>query len=344
VHIRVSIQNMSLSSAEILSAIPKWVKEADAGSLGAHADHQDKEVRKQVRKGLHQLRARGIEVPQQASRSWSMSQSDVGSLRHAISGEIALVQAIAPGRILLGLATPNEESGGELATATINLADAVIDASLYGQTDGQQQRLLRDFERMSGGRRPPLNWVKDRLRWSRDRALSSDATPPESWSWLLGLGVAPSQRPASFLVEMLDGVTPAAFSTETEILSLVGLRYVAPLFDLQDVADRIDKEVKALAGESNFLDLPVAERVRIAHDASVKAIVGVEQVAAALRGPLANLLEDNAVLAWLAQDDATSRRLLDEALRLRNSSDPCADLLAVPFVQIQIRAAMERSK
>ncbi len=302
---------MAASAQEVLAQIPDLVRQRDAAALVGLADSDDKAVRKAVRKAIHVLKTKGVEIPEKGS-SWT--PGSVAGLRGDLSEAAMADVGSNPGLLRLFVAKPGDESNGFLFAATLTAFEQVAGFKAYVQTDGQRTRLLRDWERQGGGRTVPAQWAKSRIRWAREQTLGRGvAVPDEINQALIHLGDAPSERPEP---AFLDGLAPYEGDL-TEVIDNV-LRSVAanvwpPVLDVEPFLKRVTEAHPDITQET-----PEAER----QEALLAGIAGDESVRKALQGPLANLLEDSAIGLWLAQNDETAGHALALAKALRSADEP----------------------
>jgi hypothetical protein len=133
----------------LLDEVKKLQAAKDAAGLKALEDHADKQVKKAARKALHVLKSKGVEIPEQA-RSWA--DAGLQSLRRN-AGPVAMIDmAASPAVTRLTLSIPDDEDGAALFVALIDPTDRLLDFRAYRQTDGQQNRTARDWQRDAGGR------------------------------------------------------------------------------------------------------------------------------------------------------------------------------------------------
>jgi hypothetical protein len=60
-----------VAGKDVLEKIPGLVQKKDAAALVGLRDHEDKAVRKAVRKALHLLKSKGVEIPDAPAQAWS---------------------------------------------------------------------------------------------------------------------------------------------------------------------------------------------------------------------------------------------------------------------------------
>jgi hypothetical protein len=314
----------------LLDEIASLQAKRDAGALLAYEDHADKQVRKAARKAIHTLRSKGVEVPSVASRSWA--NAGLASLRrHA--GSVALLDLEAsPGVARLTVSVPDPEEGVSLFIALIDPEDRVLDFAAYMQTDGQQARMARDWQRVTADRVIDVDWALARIRWGRERSFASSMPVPEALDQnLLRLGPAPSERPEPrFLDTVLADVEPSAGDLG-EIL-MRGEAHLWPLlFDADPMFGRLSDRMR----DVDPAQLTDADRMLHVMEASR----GDEPLREALNGRIANLLDDVAVSLWLDGQLPEARRVRVLASELRVSSEPEQVAGVVNLIQLQITSA-----
>ncbi len=152
---------MASDPQTVLDSIPTLLSQRDAQALVKLRDHDDKKVRKAVRKALHTLKSKGVTIPEPEGRSWT-----AGNVTQQLRGEqkpLATIDAKAvPGALRIMLSLPLEVSGGRLYVGTLSPEDRVLEFGAYQQTDGQRGRLERDWVRTAQDRQIPVEWMKAR--------------------------------------------------------------------------------------------------------------------------------------------------------------------------------------
>jgi hypothetical protein len=324
---------MSATKA-LLDDIAKFQAAQDAAGLKALEDHGDKQVRKAARKAIHVLRSKGVEIPEQGRSA----KVDTQSLRqHA--GPVGMIDmAASPGVTRVTLSLPNPEDGAALLIGLIDPNDRVLDFAAYYQTDGQQSRTARDWQRDAESRSLPVAWVQSRLFWAREQTHQRNLELPRSLDeHLPKLGESPSARPEpSFLDEALADVEAAA-SDLGEILMSGAVHTWPVLFDANKLFERLSETMKDVDPAS------ITDADRLAH--IMTASKGDEALRTGLRGPLANALDDVAVVLYLDGSLAESRRVRELAVALRSADEPETVDGVVNVVQLQITsAAMEQMR
>lgn len=302
----------------------------DAGALLAYEDHADKQVRKAARKAIHTLRSKGVEIPSQATRTWA--NAGIASLRrHA--GAIALMDLEAsPGVARLTVSVPDPEEGVSLFIALIDPEDRVLDFAAYMQTDGQQARMARDWQRVTEDRVIAVDWALARIRWGRERSFAASMPIPEPLDQNLSrLGPAPSERPQpSFLDAALANVEPSGGDLG-EIL-MRGEAHLWPLlFDADPLFARLSERMRDLDPAS------LSDADRMVH--VMEASRGDQPLREALSGRMANLLDDVAISLWLDGQLPEARRVRTLATELRAASEPEQVAGVVNLIQLQITSA-----
>jgi hypothetical protein len=325
---------MSATKA-LLDDIAKLQTAQDAAGLKALEDHADKAVRKAARKALHVLRSKGVEIPEQG-RAWA--KTDVQSLRQNVGPAGLLDMAAAPGVSRFTLTLPNEEEGAALLIGVIDPNDRLLNFAAYFQTDGQQARTVRDWTRDAGGRSLPVEWVQARLYWAREQTQRRNfALPKGVDEHLARLGQAPSARPEpTWLDERLAEVEPAASDLGAILMS--GAVHSWPLvFDANALFNRLGEVMKDADPAT------LTNEDRLAHIMS--ASKGDEGLRTGLKGPLANALDDVAVVLYLDGSLAEARRVRKLAVDMRNTDEPEMVDGVVNLIQLQITsAAMEQMR
>lgn len=212
------------------------------------------------------------------------------------------------------IAEPHPQGRSSLILATLTGNDRVADFSAYVQTDGQRERLIRDWDRTHSGRRVPVAWAKSRIRWARERTVEGGNTVSRSLNDMLEtLGDVPEDRPANFVAALLEAVEGASRDGGVDpILRAAGAHRWPPLFDVEPILAGVG-ERRPDVDEST----PESEREALL----LEAAKGLEDVREALTGPVSNLLEDAAAGLWLDGDDATARAVLDLARELRAADE-----------------------
>ncbi|MFV8754241.1 hypothetical protein ACNOYE_27165 [Nannocystaceae bacterium ST9] len=313
----------------LLDEIASLQAKRDAGALLALEDHADKAVRKAARKAIHALRSKGVEIPTEA-RSWA--NDNLAALRRN-AGPIALLDLEAsPGVTRLTLSLPDPEEGATLFMGLIDPDDRVLDFGAYMQTDGQQARMARDWQRVSDDRALPIDWALARIRWGRERTFAANLPMPKALDEHLSrLGAVPSERPEPrFLDERLVGVEPSAGDLG-EILMRGGVHTWPLLFDANPLFGRLSESMKDVDPAT------VTDGDRLSH--IMIASRGDEALREALSGRIANALDDVAVALWLDGQLAETKRVRQLASELRGAGEPEAVAGVVNVVQLQITSA-----
>lgn len=325
---------MSATKA-LLDDIAKLQAAQDGAGLKALEDHADKAVRKAARKALHVLRSKGVEIPDQG-RAWA--KADMQSLRQHAGPSGMIDMAAAPAVTRFTLTLPNEEEGAALLIGLIDPNDRLLDFAAYYQTDGQQARTVRDWTRDADGRSLPVEWLQARIYWAREHTHKSNYQLPKSIDeHLAKLGEAPSARPEpSFLDERLAEVEPAASDLGAILMS--GAVHSWPLlFDANELFNRLAETMKDADAAS------LTNEDRLAH--IMTSSKGDEALRKGLQGPLANALDDVAVVLYLDGSLAESRRVRKLAVDMRGAAEPETVDGVVNLIQLQITsAAMEQMR
>lgn len=304
---------MASGPAPLLEKINHFVAARDAAALVALQDHDDKQVRKAARKAIHTLRARGIEIPEaQAPRSWSAG--DLNELRGDLAEVAILDGQSTPGLSRFMISAPQDERN-YLWAAALSGRDQIVDFATYVQTDGQRQRMIREWEREASGRRVPADWARARIRWAREQTLSAGFSVPRQLDdMLVHLGEAPAQRPANFLADQLsaggfvgdkDNVMPVLMSARVFAWP--------PVVDVEPVLRKVNETNPAISEQD-------PEDAR--YTALAEAARGEEVLRADLKAQVANLLDDAAVSLWLSARDEDAAKAIALAGELRAAAEP----------------------
>lgn len=304
---------MANDSQPVLDSIPGLLEKKDAQALVNLRDHDDKKVRKAVRKALHTLKSRGVAIPDAPAKSWN-----AGGVVQQLRGEVEPVATVdtkaMPGALRFMLSLPNEVSGAHLYVGTLSPEDRVIDFGAYQQTDGQQSRLRRDWERNVEGRTIPVEWIKARATWARSRHIAAGFSVPRAFDEALPtLGDAPSERPAPFLTEQVADQSAFEADKIDDVLVKVAAQQWPPLLDLDPVLQRA-AEIHGDAPQPTDDDART-ELMR-------KALDGCEDIREGLATTVANAFEDAAVGLWVDGDAQSARYALDVATALRDADTP----------------------
>ena len=319
----------------LLDDVAKLQAAQDAAGLKALEDHGDKKVRKAARRAIHALRSKGVEIPDQA-RTWA--EANVQSMRGHAGPAAMLDMAASPALTRVNLSLPNEEEGASLLLAIIDPTDRILNFGAYHQTDGQQARTVRDWEREAEGRIIPASWVQGRLFWARNETHRRNFELPKGFDEQLPkLGEAPSERPQPiFLDQALAEIEPATTDLG-EILISAGVHTWPLLFDANELFVRLGQATKDVDADT------LTEVDRHAH--IMTASKGNEPLRTGLRGPLANALDDAAVILWLDGALSEAGRVRQLAVDLRESAEPEQVDGVVNLIQFQISvAAMEQMR
>jgi hypothetical protein len=300
-------------SQKLLESIPDLVRKNDAAALVALREHADKAVRKAVRKALHTLECKGVAIPEAGPRAWS-----TGGALQAMRGELRPSATIdtrsVPGAMRFLLSEPNPDEGGRLSVGMISPDDRVLEFSAYQQTDGQRSRLLRDFARRAEDREVPVDWLKARIRWARDRTITAGFSVPRALDQALpSLGDTPSQRPASFLQDQVTHEGELTPESLDDVLIPLSIQLWPPLLDLDGTLQR----AATLHGDK---PQPTEESARL--ELLRQSIAGDEGVRAGLRGAIANALDDASIHAWLDGNGKSATTAAAMARALREASEP----------------------
>jgi hypothetical protein len=327
-------------SSELLDQIAKLAADQDAAGLQGLRDHTDKVVRKAARKAIHTLRSKGIEIPSEG-RAWTASDV-VKELRGEVVEGAALDMFSAPGLTRFVWAIPGEERGGMLVLATLASNDGFTDFQVYGQSDSQRSKMMRDWSSTYGEHRVPADWARARLRWAREQTVGLGYAPPPGVDDMLErLGANPDERPVSFLPEKLADAAAGELAL-TELLSQVGALRWPLLFKAEDVFKELERRGEARAEDTA---LEAEDRIKELLDVSK----GDENWRKGLRGPLANLLDDLAIALWQNGRDGDAKILVDLAAELRSHGEPetleqSAELLSAQITGVVLRQQMQQQQ
>lgn len=303
---------MAHSPAQLLESIPGLLAARDASALVALQDHEDRQVRKSVRKAIHALRSKGVAIPAaEAPRAWVAEPDE--ELRGDRREAAVLDPQSTPGLVRITLAAPQTDGRGFLWAAALTGRDQVADFAAYVQTDGQRARLVRDWARNFNGRQIPADWARARIRWAREQTLSSGFSVPNQLDdMLVHLGPAPTARPPSFLV----GQLATDFKGERDNVegALLAARVFAwpPLFDVEPILKKVNETNPDMTTTT-----PEDER----YQALMSAAAGDEALRGALKQQVANLLEDAAHGLWLTGSERAGEALA-LSLELRSHDAP----------------------
>ncbi|MBL8948274.1 MAG: hypothetical protein JNK45_34185, partial [Myxococcales bacterium] len=101
-------------AAALLKSIPELTKARAADKLVALRDHPDREVRKAVRKALHTLKSKGVDVPEAAAKSWSLGEG-LQSMRGDLRPLASLDARSMPGALRFVLSVPDDDGARLMA-------------------------------------------------------------------------------------------------------------------------------------------------------------------------------------------------------------------------------------
>ncbi len=302
----------------VLDQIPKLLEARDAAALVEHRDHSDKQVRKAVRKALHTLRSKGVEIPE-PSQAWTTGDA-LQRMRGDLEPTAHVDGRSTPGALRFLLSMPHDSEGARLFAGAIGPEDRIIEFNAYQQTDGQRARLLRDWARQTESRAVSVDWIKARIRWAREQTIASGYPVPRALDQTLSmLGDAPAQRPSSdFLSEALKAdATVAPDQVDATMISL-GIPNWPPMISLDSMLEK--------AAEIHG-DKPQPEKEEDRLALLAQSVEGDEEAREGLRGTIANALDDIAVHAWLEGEADQAQAAYAWAQQLRGSDAP----EALPF-------------
>lgn len=304
---------MSEGASQVLATIPELVKERNAAGLVALQDHTDKQVRKAVRKALHTLKSRGVEIPEASPKAWTPG-AGLTELRGDLSPLATVETNSVAGALRFAISEPEETEGARLLAGTISPDDRVLDFSAYTQTDGQRARLVRDWQRRIAGRSVDVAWLKGRILWAREQTVRAGFGVPRALDQALPLlGEAPSGRVSTFLTDELDGAAPLDEGKIQEVLTELGAPDWPPLVDLDPLLERAAQ----IHGDK---PQPTEESERF--ELLRQSAAGESTLRSGLQGAIAQALHDAAISSW--QDGAfdLARAAFDLARALQGASEP----------------------
>ncbi|NVB42220.1 hypothetical protein G6O69_30635 [Pseudenhygromyxa sp. WMMC2535] len=317
----------------LLDEIAKLQAAQDAAALLGLEDHEDKKVRKAARKAIHVLRSKGVEIPETA-KTWAGASLD-GLRRHG--GPIAMIDMSAsPGLSRVTLSLPNDEEGAALFVAILDPEDRLLDFGAYYQTDGQQGRTARDWQRDADGRMVDVDWIRARLRWAREATFQAGREVPSGFDdHLPRLGDAPEAHPEPTWLDAALADVAAAEGELQDVMLGARVHEWPVLFDANNFFEVLNERMKDVDPQA----LEDAQRTEHIEGAAA----GDEGLREGLRGPLANALDDAAVVLWLDGSLGEARRIRDLATALRGAEAPETVDGVTTLVQMQITsAAMEQ--
>ncbi len=297
----------------VLDQIPKLLEARDAAALVEHRDHSDKKVRKAVRKALHTLRSKGVEIPE-ASQSWSTGDA-LQRMRGDLEPTAHVDGRSTPGALRFLLSMPHETEGARLFAGALSPDDRVMEFSAYQQTDGQRARLLRDWARETESRAVSVDWIKARVRWAREQTIAAGYPVPRALDQTLSLlGDAPAERPvASFLDGELQSDTAVADDQVDPMMVSLGIPNWPPMISLDSMLEK--------AAEIHG-DKPQPEKEDDRLALLAQSVEGDEEARAGLQGTLAHALDDIAVHAWLEGEKEQAAAAYAWSKQLRSSDAP----------------------
>lgn len=314
----------------LLDEITSLQAKRDAAGLQAFEDHADKQVRKAARKAIHALRSKGVEIPSAPARSWANAGLDA-LRRHA--GQVAMLDLEAsPAVTRLTVSLPDPEEGATFYMALIDPNDRVLDFGAYMQTDGQQARMAREWQRIAGERSLPVDWALARMRWGREATFAAQQSVPKALDEQLSrLGPSPSERPQpTWLDDRLAEIEPSGRDLG-EILMTGGVHTWPVLFDANALFDRLSNRMKDIDPAT------VTDVDRLTH--IMEASAGDSALREALGGPIANALDDVAVTLWIDGQLPEAKRVRVLAIELRAAEQAEQVAGVVNLVQLQITSA-----
>jgi hypothetical protein len=322
---------MADDAKSLLSKIPGLVDKKDAGSLVAWKDHDDKAVRKAVRKALHRLKSKGVEIPDAPAKAWSTGGT-LRELRGDLEPTAQLDARSTPAVTRFLLSDPDPESGARLYAGALGPDDRVLEFAAYVQTDGQRSRLLKDWARQTEDRKVDVDWLRARIRWARDRTMASGYTVPRALDQALSsLGDAPEGRPAPFVADALQDEATFDPKDADALLNTLGVPRWPPMVNL----DGTLQKAATIHGDK---PQPTEEKDRL--ELLALSCAGDEDARKGLKGALANALEDVAIHAWLEGNNSAARGGLDMAKQLRESDEPETNEWAARLLGYQVASLL----
>lgn len=303
---------MSEGVSPLLASIPQLVKDRDAAGLVALQDHEDKQVRKAVRKALHTLKSRGVEIPAAGRKTWAAE--GLNELRGDLRPIATVDTRTTPGALRFVLSEPRPEEGAVLWTGGISPEDHVLDFAVYQQTDGQRARMLRDWQPRIGERRVDVAWLKGRILWARERSMAQGFGVPRSLNESLSrLGATPSARPTTFLREEDFGDAPGLDPAQMDAtIQALGIPAWPPLIELETMLEKAAQ----IHGDK---PQPTEETERLS--LLSQSMAGDENVRGGLQGAIAQALDDVAIEAWQEGQASLGRAAFQMAAALRQASE-----------------------
>ena len=297
----------------LLDQIPKLLEARDAAALVEHRDHADKKVRKAIRKALHTLKSKGVEIPE-PSKSWSTGDS-LQKMRGDLEPTAHVDARSTPGALRFLLSIPHDTEGARLFSGAITPDDRVADFNGYQQTDGQRARLLRDWERQTESRAVSVEWIKSRVRWAREQTIAAGYQVPRALDQALSLmGDTPAERPAStFLADALSTDAGVAEDAVDSTMIALGVPNWPPMITLDSMLEK--------AAEIHG-DKPQPEKEEDRLALLAKSVEGDDEARKGLKGTLANALDDLAVHCWLEGEKDQAQAAYGWAHALRSSDTP----------------------
>jgi len=297
----------------LLDQIPKLLEARDAAALVEHRDHADKKVRKAVRKALHTLRSKGVEIPE-ASQSWSTGDA-LQKMRGDLEPTAHVDTRSTPGVLRFLLSEPHDTDGARLFSGAITPDDRVAEFNAYQQTDGQRARLLRDWSRQTESRAVSVEWLKGRIRWAREQTIAAGYPVPRSLDQALSmLGDTPAERPASaFLGEALSDDAGVADDGVDAMMISLGIPNWPPMITLDSMLEK--------AAEIHG-DKPQPEKEEDRLALLAQSVEGDDEARKGLQGTLANALDDMAVHCWLEGEKGQAQAAYGWAKALRGADAP----------------------
>ena len=298
---------------KLLDSIPALVKKKDAAALVGLRDHDDKKVRKAVRKALHVLSTKGVEIPEAAPKSWTAGDA-LQQMRGDLEPSATVDTKSMPGAMRFVLSEPDEAAGARLFVGALSPDDRVLDFQAFHQTDGQRSRLVRDWEKRRQERKVPPEWIRARLAYARAQTIAAGFSVPRTLDEAMpNVGDPPDERPGPFMADQLAKEKAFKADDIDDMINELSIAAWPPLCDLDSTLQRAAE----IHGDK---PQPTEDDERLA--LLTESVKDDESVRRGLAGPVANALEDAAVYKWQDGELAIARAGLDMAAELRASKTP----------------------
>jgi len=225
---------------------------------------------------------------------------------------VATFDVAAKGIVHLSLALVDPKRGGLLLDLRLDPWDRVLAHEILFQSVAQRRRFVGIVAKEFGDKNVPGAWVCARAAW----ATHGDLAQTGSRNVELGavaalLGPRPAIRPGSFLTE--ESVGSSGSGAIDGVLAAASVGFLPPLFELSGLMSRW----------ASLKSPGATGRVSGGYESDLAAAAqGDEATREALRGPLANALDDAAVGLWLDRKEALALQLGAFATELRTSLAP----------------------